>query len=125
MQTKEERLAWLAGLKSGDEVLVPDHGRFRSDQRIHSIARLTPTQFVLNDGRRADRKDGRVRGQYGTLDPVTQEDRDKAEQKRLNAWLSLIAPGGPRYGWTPLPVPVLRAMQAAYDAEMAKLEVKS
>jgi len=119
----EERQAWLATIKKGDDVMVPNAGGFSRDYRILIVARLTPAQIVLSDGRRADRKDGGMRGQYGTLNPVTQEDRDKMEQRGLNEWLSAVSPGGHRHRWEMLPLPVLRAMKHAYDTEMAKLDV--
>lgn len=119
---REERVAWLATLKVNEQVAREmGCGRYRS-YALNTVVRITATQIVLNNDIRVNRDDGSIRGRsYQYIEQLTQDLRDKIETSELSSWLTRI-PACSMNGWADPPLPVMRAMKAAYDTEMAKLK---
>lgn len=99
--------AWLATLIPGDEVLIPGEFLYQPGQ-IQAIDKVLPREFVMVNGRRANRVSGNVIGARVTIRPATQADRDRIEAHKLAAWLRDVANA------RVVPLERLRAMRAAY-----------
>lgn len=107
---------WLASLKEGDDVCIR-RGSVMYRHTLHKIARMTPTQFVLDDDTRVNRETGRVRGEgYKRINSVTPQLRDTVELEKLKVWLT----GLTIRHEIKLPLNVLRAMKKAHDEELKK-----
>lgn len=115
---------WVQALQPGDEVLASARRTYGTGQpAIEKVARVTPTQVVLENGARYDRarNPGRLLSSElrGEIRPVTQKTRDRLEQARLQNWLDGLARGAGR--WDKLqPLHLLRAMKAAHDKSAAE-----
>lgn len=121
MNAEQQKLTqWVQGLQPGDEVMASRRttGGFsrRGPGVIQKVAKVTPTQVVLVDGRRYDRATGRLRetGAHGEIQPITQADRDSIEHAAMQNWLISLVPG-PGAWDRKQPLHVLRAMKAAYE----------
>ena len=79
---------WLAELKVGDNVVR--RVGFRK-HRLTTIERVTATQFVLKDGGRARRANGRIMGDT-RLEIPTPMLVEKIEHAKLSDWLGRTQP---------------------------------
>lgn len=92
----EKRIAWLAALKVGDKVYATvSNSSWGTNGAICKIDKVTPTQFVIGSYR-YNRIDGRERGGYGDIQPVTpeliaklKEQKDNNTIKYFNDWAKL------------------------------------
>lgn len=110
---EQEKTAWLANLKPGDEAFVPARWGVGSIRRVE---RLTATQIVLVGGEKFRRDSGRSIGRndaFGAawIQPVAQDVRDAIEKHRLCDWLDNV-----NRNRKFLTAEALRAMKAAHDA---------
>lgn len=85
---EERKTAWLASLKVGDEFIY----RLRGNIHIHTIARVTDTQFVVRGGERFRRRDGRKIGAtcWGDMEPFTDAIRAKIQARENRSKLESL-----------------------------------
>jgi hypothetical protein len=82
--TQDERTAWLAGLKVGDEVAV----KSRNTTRIKKLTRATPTLIGIETSETFDRTSGMQRGKrdrwdFLHIEPVTDDIRNTLVRSRI------------------------------------------
>lgn len=97
---------WLAALKVGDEVLLPNQWH----ESIGKIERETPTQWIIGH-HRFNKKNGHSVGGRGYLKQPTDEIRDTLEKFQLAQWVESLV----RHGRTDVSLAKLRAMKLAHD----------
>lgn len=120
---REERAAWLAGLKPGDKVAASKYSAWD----VLVIERMTATQIIIGRGLKYRRDTGyRIGGNaYSslphTIEPITQKILDALEVRKLANWLADLDRKSKSLA-------VLRAMKAAHDkadaAERGLIEVE-
>ena len=123
---KEQRKEWLASLKEGDEVAIPDRSHYRRAPKIARVLKVTATQIVVKDyaiEARYNRDDGSKRGTgWGTIMPVTDEVRAQVESAENRDWLRDITYREDKIA--AIPPAVLEAMRTAYKDAMAQHDTK-
>lgn len=93
----DERRAWLAQLKVGDEVGITGYSYHYGDQ-IDVVERLTPSQFVLSGtNRRFRRSDGRLIGQtspysFPKIVPINDGIRETVDRRKFEATIRKTLP---------------------------------
>lgn len=113
-------LKWLRSLKAGDEFAF-DGGRY-SPPEIYTVGRVTPTQIIVNEGKRLERRFCRTKGRlkggssYTRIAPVTDEIRVQIELSDLRHWMTYELPSSKPS------LQVLRALKKAYDESIQQQE---
>lgn len=112
----ENQPSWLSLLRKGDRVVVRRHMYGSTSIQGGLVERVTPTQLVVS-GQRFRKADGRMIAEpkydYQVLLPLDAEMQAALRNKELTVWLSEL----PRQK---LPLSMLEALHAAYQAELAK-----
>jgi hypothetical protein len=102
---------WAKSLKPGDQIAMR-RGYGYATYTILTVERVTAAQVVAGDYR-FNKESQRLVGSSGyesvTMWPVTQEIREKVEAVALRNWLNNLTRTG-------VPLGVMRAMKAAFDA---------
>lgn len=113
---------WLAGLKEGDEVAIPDRSVYRRAPSIVRVIKVTATQIVTKEGAmeaRYNRDDGSRRGKgYASLMKVTDEIRAAVKLSANRDWLYNLTYR--REKLEEIPPDVLELMHAVYITGMKK-----
>lgn len=114
-----DRTEWLASLKPGDEVCVPQMYGYAA--HIKTVKRLTATMIVLDDDTKYRKESGYQIGHRGwhstSINMVTDAIRASVEHAELCQWLDSMS--GRRKS---LSIEMLRALKAAYDASQPAKE---
>lgn len=112
----ENQPSWLSSLRKGDRVVVESHIYGSTSIRGGLVERVTPTQLVVN-GDWFSKADGLMivvsDYDYRVLLPLDAKMQLVLRNKELAVWLSELSS-------QKLPLSMLEALHAAYQAELAK-----